>query len=326
MNLQVEKDILKLIDDEVEESLHLDYKSADSLQKTDGKKNEISKDVSAFANSDGGTIIYGIKEFDSAGQRHLPELIDPVDRNEISKEWLEHVINSKISPRLQSIEITPINIDSSTDKVVYVVNIPKSNTAHQASNLRYYQRYNFESIAMYDYEIRDVLNRSSFPKIEIYFKIESYKKETNSSPFNISNLGTDKVGEIINTLKVFARNSGEVYANYVNAFLEIPQGILSPDEYDYIESYEKDGMDYKTILCDNTIREVSEFNMGYPKYWPSRYDPILPGTKMRLDNIRMKSNSYHGGLIYWRVNADNAPVIHGSFDINKIPVKNILKS
>ena len=53
-------DLEDLINNEVEENLHLDYKSAGSLSKEDKKKAEITKDVSAFANSDGGIIVYGI--------------------------------------------------------------------------------------------------------------------------------------------------------------------------------------------------------------------------------------------------------------------------
>ena len=55
-------DIQYLIDNGVEESIHLDFKAAGALAKDDKKKNEIAKDVSAFANSDGGIIIYGISE------------------------------------------------------------------------------------------------------------------------------------------------------------------------------------------------------------------------------------------------------------------------
>jgi hypothetical protein len=51
-----EVDLLRLISDQVQESLTLDYKECDALQKTEGKKNEISKDVSAYANSVGGVM------------------------------------------------------------------------------------------------------------------------------------------------------------------------------------------------------------------------------------------------------------------------------
>jgi hypothetical protein len=57
-----EAEIQRYIDDEEEESLTLDYKAADALAKSDGKKTEITKDVSAIANSAGGTIVYGLKE------------------------------------------------------------------------------------------------------------------------------------------------------------------------------------------------------------------------------------------------------------------------
>ncbi|MCD9015178.1 AlbA family DNA-binding domain-containing protein [Parachryseolinea silvisoli] len=49
-------DIRSLINNEVEESIHLDFKDAAALDKSDRKKDEISKDISAFANSDGGII------------------------------------------------------------------------------------------------------------------------------------------------------------------------------------------------------------------------------------------------------------------------------
>lgn len=46
-------EIQKYIDSYIEESLNLEYKGAASLDHTDKKKKEITKDVSAMANSAG---------------------------------------------------------------------------------------------------------------------------------------------------------------------------------------------------------------------------------------------------------------------------------
>ena len=89
----------QMIADSVEENLSLDYKRADALTKTDGKKVEVTKDISSFANSSGGVVIYGIAEFDDKARRHLPERIDTIQRTEISKEWLDQVIQA-IQPRI----------------------------------------------------------------------------------------------------------------------------------------------------------------------------------------------------------------------------------
>jgi predicted HTH transcriptional regulator len=62
LKLETKSDLDRLIADDIQESLTLDYKDARALGKTDPQRNELCKDVSAFANSAGGQIIYGIQE------------------------------------------------------------------------------------------------------------------------------------------------------------------------------------------------------------------------------------------------------------------------
>ena len=89
---------------EIEESLTLDYKAAGSLSKTDGKKKEITKDVSAMANAAGWIIIYGVSEYQEPDKKHLPEKIDSIDQTRFPKEWLEQVINN-IRPKIDGLVI-----------------------------------------------------------------------------------------------------------------------------------------------------------------------------------------------------------------------------
>lgn len=174
----IESDILEMIKNEVPESLNLDYKRSEALGKTDTKRNELSKDVSAFANSAGGILIYGVKE-----DGNIPTSIDDgVNPNEITKEWLEQVISSRIQRRIPGIRINPIKLSSSTN-VVYVIDIPQSNLApHMAADKKFYKRFNFESKPMEEYEVRDVSNRYNKP--ELNFDISIVNKAESQTTFN----------------------------------------------------------------------------------------------------------------------------------------------
>jgi hypothetical protein len=154
-----ESDLLALIRDEVQESLSLDYKRSAALGKNDKERNDLSKDVSAFANSEGGMLIYGIQE-----NRHVPTAVDVgVDRTQLTKEWLESVVKTNIHPTVDRLLIKQISLPSKgANAVAYVLEIGQatSRAPHQAFDHRYYKRFNFESTPMEDYEVRDLLRRS----------------------------------------------------------------------------------------------------------------------------------------------------------------------
>ena len=156
-------DINALIENEAEESVHLDFKAAGSLSKEDKKKAEIAKDVSAFANSDGGVIVYGMEE-----QNHKAHSLSYIDGNIYTKEWLEQVIQDNIQRRLEGLEIFPIRKDGDIAKSIYVVKIPRSsNTPHMSIDKCYYKRNNFRSVKMEEYEVRDLFYRESTPNLKI---------------------------------------------------------------------------------------------------------------------------------------------------------------
>lgn len=167
-------DIESLISNEVEENVHLDYKAAGALAKDDKKRTEITKDVSAFANSDGGIIVYGIAEKD-----HRPKEISPVDGRAFTKEWLENVIQL-IQPKIEGLKIYPIRVDD-LEKSIYIVQIPRSDNApHMANDRRYYKRINFQSVPMEDFEVKELYNRVVPAKLTIdscYFYEEAQDKD-----------------------------------------------------------------------------------------------------------------------------------------------------
>ncbi len=307
MNAPLElKDIMSLIENGVEENQHLEYKSAGSLHNTDGNKKEIAKDVSAMANSSGGIIIYGIKEFDLPAKKHLPEKLSPVCRNMVSKEWLEQIIISNISPKIEGLVIVPIPLQE-PDEVIYVVEIPQSNTAHQNTlDHRYYRRFNFQSVPMLDYEIRDIMNRVKFPIIEIEFEIVV--------PENMF----EKVPEF--HLRIIPKNIGGSYAKYINYFVNIPYDIIDPEEVLNYKRVNKSTIEY---YGENTYRDVVDIQSSVlgnvEKYGPSRFDPILPGLRGRSEKIKLQRVvGFPNEIISWKVYADNAPPRTGNLSLNDI--------
>lgn len=149
------------ITNKVEESSQLEYKSSGALSKSDKRKEDIAKDVSAMANADGGLIIYGVSE-----KRHLPIRISWINRSQITREWLEEVTRANISPPIQGITIHCIVAANAPTKGAYVVEIPESHTAHQASDYRYYRRHNFQCVPMDDTDVRRVMYRGVAKIIE----------------------------------------------------------------------------------------------------------------------------------------------------------------
>jgi hypothetical protein len=322
-------EIQSLIKDEIQESLTLEYKAADSLGKSDGKKKEITKDISAMANSAGGTIIYGIAEYQDPARQHLPEKISPVDQTEFSKEWLEQIINT-IRPRIDGIVITPISLTSSPKDVVYVVEIPQSNTAHQATDWRYYKRFNFLSVPMEDYEVRDIMSRQQYPIIELEFNIEVVTRQYSRTELIPGSGEVEERTEY--ELKIIANNVGQIFAQYVNAFIQLPFVLAYEDEFEKETPVEVDGKLYAEYYEDNTIRDVVDvqFNIygSIDKYGPSRYDPILPKLSrtwsIRLNDI-FPTIDKSDLSVTWTVYADNAQPQTGQISIKDIPVIDMSK-
>lgn len=185
----------RMIADGAEENLTLEYKRAAALARTDGSKIiEITKAVSAFANSAGGVLIYGVAEPTDKAKRHLPERLDPVRRADVPKEWLEQIIQT-IQPRIEGVVIHPVTTDEQVGLAAYVVEVPQSHTAHQARDHVYYKRHNFNVLPMEDYEVRDVMNRRNRPKVKAYIFVN--KKSGGHKPEGLVLVRIENVGTVL---------------------------------------------------------------------------------------------------------------------------------
>jgi hypothetical protein len=308
-----ESRLQNFITSEIEESLTLEYKSAEALDRNETKKKEITKDVSAMANSAGGVIIYGIREFDQENRRHLPERITPVDRRHYPREWVEQIIQA-IRPRIDGIVIHSVNLSSGENDVAFVIEIPQSNTAHQASDHRYYKRFNFQAVPMEDYEIRDVIFREQTPYIALKFLIQ-ITSESQGDAATSSETGAD--GGVYNLI-VQAQNNGSAFAQYVAVFLDVPVPILQNIEN---KMNVKDGGRFYRHRLTNLNQEYADeqFKASFPLLRSMSMSWKIPL------NARFEEFLSTDSAVKWKLYADNALPKEGKTALKEIEIVDLRK-
>jgi len=173
LKLETKPDLEALHSGQAIEGTNLEYKASASIENTDGRKGEMSRDVSAMANANGGQIIYGMTE-----KEHLPTgLDDGISPKPFDGLWFEQVIQQNIRPPIEGLTITPIPAGNGNN--YWVLEVPASKTVHQAKDGRYYRRRNFRIDIMEDYEVREAMNRAATPEpfVEISLPAERTKIE-----------------------------------------------------------------------------------------------------------------------------------------------------
>ena len=161
---ELETWIQHLVTDECPESMTLEYKAEQSFNNR--ARLEIAKDVSSFANTRGGTIIYGIPErriSDGMEEKAIPASeygIQPISDFEIR---LENAVTEVISPRLPDLWIKRVPIPRRPGHVVYVVWHPESwlgpHMVQASGEQSYYKRGLRRTIKMTEPEIREAYMR-----------------------------------------------------------------------------------------------------------------------------------------------------------------------
>ena len=130
-------EIQKLIDNEIEESLHLDYEEIPPDVKYDG----LAEHVSGFLNTSGGLVVFGVSETKKKG-RHIPH---DFTWTTIKKEAVENNLYQRIDPWYEDIQILPIQNPRDNTKRIFVIYVPKSKNSPHMANYRYYIRLNFQT-------------------------------------------------------------------------------------------------------------------------------------------------------------------------------------
>lgn len=319
---------------------HIEFKGKKSLDLTvtganpDKVKNTLSTALSAFANSGGGMIVYGVKD----PEPEKPLLIDDggiplsIKSRQSTKEWLEDVIPHLTDLPLSDFHVYPIERKTDDSQIaeghaVFIIEVPNSERApHQANDNKYYIRAGGKSQPIGHQLVMDIMGRRQHPIIELQLYIQSNLDFVGESHW-LEGLEDEKSKNRHANLYATLKNAGYVYAQYVNCFIYIP---VLPNSAENISSSIKtiDGRRYFVLTKENTSRDLIQKveRQGVvgilqgTEYGPSWFKPILPSLELSWEvPFPNNINPYKGNhKLLWEVYADNAPVNKGEIEIKNI--------
>jgi len=288
----------------------------------------LSVQVSAMANSGGGTIVFGMTDPTDLSEREVDVggvSLSLKGRN--TKEWLEDVIPHLVEFPLNGFSVFALTRESGAPSVedgrgLILVHVNDSSEApHQARDNKYYIRVGGKSRPAGHRIVSDIFNRGSHAEFEVNLSLCSetwIPQDPMGIPMPMG--GKPKPKRSVD-LVFAATNTGAVYAQFIRVRVFLPEQFVSRDNRDDDSLTVIDGKKYYEFEKTNQKRDVVGRTMGYPKYGSSWFDPLLPGlfrTWKFSMNTRLAPKHIKDECLYWSIHADSAPVTKGKIALADI--------
>ena len=260
------EDINYLLQNNISENKKLEYKRQLPEKNDDKGKTKILQSITAFVNTDGGTIIFGIAEKgDGTYEINIIETLE----DDYKLQW-DEIIKNRILPRINPPTLYALNIDG---KNIFVMDINPSYTKPHFVNGDYVF-YGRNNASKFQLDISDI-KKLFLQSITVEEQFENFKLQrvmklkSENFPFqfdskNIVTLHIASIASLVGEIQLSKNNN----MNY--DFLPIQNtGLSTVNNYDgflnYTYSREKKMYSYVQIFR-NGIIEASTFGMyGYPE-------------------------------------------------------------
>jgi hypothetical protein len=176
-SLNAEADLAALIEDQAEESLHLEFKQ--KVDRRDGKLGEtekrgLSKALSGFANADGGILIFGIETSKRQDGVDRAIALKPITGFMHFRARLLDAILNSTQPVVDSVEIDTIPSNDPDAGYVKILVPSSDRPPHRAiaSDHHYFRRIATGHRRMEHYELEDVFGRRLRPAIRMLAELK----------------------------------------------------------------------------------------------------------------------------------------------------------
>ena len=206
---------------QTQETLTLDFKvarvgqngaqfTADGALNRDGRTT-LSRALSAFSNSAGGLIVFGVDCRKNADNIDCAAALDPIPNLAAALSSLNAAIGDLMQPKHDGVRIAAI--ESAADRSIgyLVVDVPRSERRPHMCQMtrRYYKRAGTSSFEMEHYDVEDAFRREKSPDIELFHMFEgglavrggSQARLTVHIPLMIKNVGPMSAKHVAVTLE-----------------------------------------------------------------------------------------------------------------------------
>lgn len=183
-----EEDLNYLISDQTQEGINLEYKEDFQLENNEHKR-KLLKTVSAFANTSGGLLIYGIKEDRDKG---VPEKLVGLKINNSDQEIMRitNIIRNRSEPAISIEEPKIIELSDTTRKILVIKVFQSWNKPHRVKlngKTEFFIRIGNQSTPMNIGDLKNAFNLSE----SLLEHIRRFREEriskilSNDTPINL---------------------------------------------------------------------------------------------------------------------------------------------
>lgn len=170
--------VSEIVNDSVPESLHLEFKTkarggVPGKLHDDDKKN-LAKTISAFANTEGGCIIFGISTPTGGDEPYRATGPDPIAELGAFKAAVEAILKDVVNPSVLGVQLEPVEEVSGSDRGVLAIYVPQSLGLPHRANMgpagvhgHYFQRSSSRSDIMPHAMLSALFGRPPEPRLQL---------------------------------------------------------------------------------------------------------------------------------------------------------------
>lgn len=295
------------------ESVRLDFKESKLLSQPHERiVDNLSREISAFANTEGGTIVIGIVERHEGKTRIADRFDDGVDIKVWSPERVQQMCESNISPPLRGLRVKAIPLNDMRTRHAVVIHVPASTTAHQAHDRRYYGRSEYESKALLDHEVRLLMFRGKAPNAVV--KVTNCHKRIVKQSTDHVNSGMVQDGNTLQSLATYffnlsVENVGEINITEFKVVISFfPEGI---GELRTLSRAYKDGWPESAPGVYAINEAPPERHMKVNVFPADTFDV----TPIQTEPMSIESLRDTGLTLHWALHLSNVAPTSGTIDL-----------